>query len=96
MNGVPVVSLNVDPDKIISNYQLGRVVGENGTSIKLPHNHKEMAKKLMTYIEVILEDNNIYQRMCRNSYKYVIQYHAPDHVVPKLIEVLEREVSYSL
>ncbi len=96
MNGVPVVSLNVDPDKIISNYQLGRVVGENGTSIKLPHNHKEMAKKLMTYIEVILEDNNIYQKMCRNSYKYVIQYHAPDRVVPKLIEVLERGVSYSL
>lgn len=89
MNGIPVVSMNVDPDRIISNHQLGRVVGENGITRKLPYTHKEMAKTLIMHIEVILEDNNIYQRMCRNSYKYVMQNHAPDHVVSKLIEVLE-------
>jgi len=87
MNGVPVVSLNIDPDKIIEKNRLGYVVNTS-ESLKDHSDFNDLARDAAGYVETLLNDDAIRQEMGRMAVLYVNENHLPNVVVPKLINVL--------
>ena len=87
MNGVPVVSLDIDPDKIIEKNRLGYVVNTN-ESLKDQTDFKQLANNAAGYVETLLNDNGIRQEMGKRAILYVNENHLASVVVPKLINAL--------
>jgi glycosyltransferase involved in cell wall biosynthesis len=69
-NGVPTISLNIDPDNIIMKNDIGYVSNDY--------------KKLHKYINRLINDENIYNKVSKRSKEYVIE----NHDIEKNIEIL--------
>ncbi len=87
MNGVPVVSLNIDPDNVIEKNRLGYVVQKN-ESLKDHSDFKNLAQETVGYVETLLNDEEIRQEMGERAVLYVNKNHSPSAVVPSLIVAL--------
>jgi len=71
---VPVVSLNVDPDEIISKYKLGF--------------HSQTMENLAHDIRVLLHDESLRKKMGLNGRKYIELEHSMDNIILRFIEIL--------
>lgn len=91
MNGVPVISLNIDPDRIISRYMLGTVATTRLEIEGLREKFRSMAELLVPPIELLLNNVEIIEKIARRAQHYVTENHSPSVVVPKLCRVLQRE-----
>ena len=86
-NGIPVLSVNIDPDNLIRDNTLGRIVGatklreDDGDSVKI-------AQLLMPYVKELLGDLPLRQRIGIRARNYVKKNHTPMMVIPKLLNVL--------
>jgi len=60
--GVPVLSLSVNPDEVLTNEEVGFCAGGD-------------RKQLQAGLQVLLSDNEIYGRMSRRAYDYVATHH---------------------
>jgi len=87
MNGVPVVSLNIDPDNLIEKNNLGRVVGE-GRMSACGENAVQLAELIVPHVLEILADGALRKAMGEQARSYIKKHHAPEVVVPELLRVL--------
>ena len=87
MNGVPVVSLDIDPDKIIEKNRLGYVVNREG-NIAGHSDFENLAQETVDYVEKLLNDADIKQEMGKRAVLYVNQNHSPSLVIPGLVDAL--------
>jgi len=87
MNGIPVVSLNIDPDKIISSMGLGFVAASNDIS-DYDDDFENLAMCMVESLETILQDDQLRQEMGKRCVNYVTKNHAPEVVIPKLLDAL--------
>jgi len=87
MNGVPVVSLNIDPDKIIEKNRLGYVVNKK-ESLVSHSDFNDLARDAAGYVETLLNDDVMRQEMGERAVLYVNENHSPSEVIPKLIDAL--------
>ena len=76
MNYVPVVSLNVDPDELISTNKMGL--------------HSRMFEQLVKDIKTLLKDEVLRKEMGMNGRKYVEREHDIANIIEKYINVFER------
>jgi glycosyltransferase involved in cell wall biosynthesis len=74
-NSAPVVSLNVDPDKIIQNEKLGF--------------HSGTLKRMKSDIRLLLEDENLRACMGKNCRNYVEKNHNIQKIVKQYISILK-------
>ncbi len=88
MNGVPVVSLNIDPDKIIEKNRLGYVVNREG-NIAGHSDFENLAQETVGYVETLLNNDGIRQEMGKRAVLYVKKNHLANIVVPLLIKALQ-------
>jgi glycosyltransferase involved in cell wall biosynthesis len=87
MNGVPVVSLNIDPDKIIEKNRLGHVVNKK-EGLKDQSDFNDLARDAAVYVETLLNDNVIRKEMEKRAVLYIKKNHSPSVVVTRLINAL--------
>ena len=87
INGVLVVSLNIDPDKIIEKNRLGYVVNKKG-SLKDQSDFNDLARDAAVYVETLLNDNGRRREMVKWAVLYVNERHSPAVVIPRLINAL--------
>lgn len=89
MNGVPVVSLNIDPDDIIKSNRLGYVI--SNTQKFMPYdNFKKLAQLMVEPIERLLNNIHLRKRIGKKSVEYICRNHVPDVVIPKLVNALHK------
>ncbi len=93
MNGVPVVSLNVNPDNVISRYALGVVVSTITDIKNLGNNFYRMAQLLLPQTERLLMNGTIRRSIEENARRYVIKKHSSIVVVPQLWRILQSNIS---
>lgn len=89
MNAIPVVSLGIDPDDLISKYDLGRiVVTQPALAI---HNDQAdiLAGHLVPLLNSLLRDEAERLRIGKRAQKYVMENHAPEFVIPQLLCALK-------
>jgi len=89
-SGVPVVSLNVDPDNVIEQHKLGKVVEKN---IAERTNFPQKAELLIGPVEELLKEERLRREMGEAAFSYVMAHHAPDKVTKKLTDILEGVIS---
>jgi len=90
MNGIPVVSLGIDPDHIIEKYGLGIVVALDKI-IQCNDDPKALAQLMVSIVRKLLSNDSYRNQMGKAGREYVVKYHSPEVVVPKLISVLEEK-----
>lgn len=90
MNGVPVVSLAIDPDKIIEKNRLGYVVNKKA-SLKDHSDFKNLAKNAARYVEKLLNNDDMRREMGKRAVLYFNENHSPSVVVPRLIHALDAD-----
>jgi glycosyltransferase involved in cell wall biosynthesis len=71
----PVVSLHVDPDKIIEKYQAGKI------SLNFD--------KLCEDVNTLMQDKKIRIKMGKNAKAYVTQNHSPEVIVPQYLKIIQ-------
>ena len=71
--GTPVISLNIDPDGVIKNYQLGR---KSKTITKLRENVIEL-----------MENKELRKALAANSKEYVRNHHSQDVILPQYLKL---------
>ena len=86
MNGIPTLTLNIDPDNIISTYNLGKIIGNHNTSKVF--DYYTLAIMLKNPIEELLVNLKLRKIMGENARKYVLTKHTPEIVVSKLEKIL--------
>ncbi len=77
--GVPIISLNVDPDKVLSNNALGVVLNNQTTNIQCDDYHA-LATHLATTISTLLNDPKEMCAMGQRAQIYVAENHDQDKV----------------
>lgn len=87
MNGVPVVSLNIDPDNLIIKHNLGRVVGVDHVA-GCDENASQLAELLVPCVQEILDNDTLRNDMGEHAREYIKDNHVPDVVIPELLKVL--------
>jgi len=87
MNGVPVVSLNIDPDAIIERYGLGKIIGSEKVQ-QFGTDFRGLARLLVNSILELLDDDNLSKGIGEKALHYVESHHYPVIVVPRLIAAL--------
>tara|TARA_B110000046_G_C13023493_1_gene412505 strand:- start:226 stop:1341 length:1116 start_codon:yes stop_codon:yes gene_type:complete len=85
IHSTPVVSVNIDPDNIIENYNLGI------TFKRTDYNNESISSKLNLVIHKLYNDSAAYCNMKINAIEYIKNNHAPDVVIPKLLKVLDKK-----
>lgn len=86
-NGVPVVSVCIDPDGLLSNNKLGIVLDKN--FIKLDaRDMEEYAETLKPHIIKVLTDDLLYDDMSSNAKSYISENHSEKVLVESLETVL--------
>jgi hypothetical protein len=93
MNGVPVVSLKIDPDNVISRHALGVVVSTKTDIKNLGNNFYRMAQLLLPQTERLLKNGTIRRDIEENARRYVIKKHSSIVVVPQLCRILQSNIS---
>ncbi len=87
MNGVPVVSLGIDPDCIIKTHELGRL--PDPLDVELAgEDALKLALCLAPVVRSLLSDVPLRRHIGANARQYVLSRHAPDNTVPALESVL--------
>lgn len=87
MNGVPVISLGIDPDEVLSKRGLGLLPDFN----EITHsgeNDRLLAAALVPLVKRLLHDDTQRILMGTRARRYVQDCHAPDATIPRLQEVL--------
>lgn len=87
MNGVPVITLNIDPDGIIQTRGLGLVAGEEEDPADC-FDYSRLANMVMPKIRELLTDKTKWEESSHRATQYCKKNHAPDIVVPCLVEAL--------
>jgi len=93
INGVPVVSLNIDPDGLISQYGIGRVVGKEGVDA-CNGDFRCMADLLAPLVEELLGDATLLRNEGGKALEFVKSRHPPSVVGPLLIKALEQSENH--
>ena len=75
MNGVPILSLNVDPDNFITNRNCGKVMAGD---------FELMNKEL----DILMKNSKLYKKLSENAYNYFLNNHNIHENVKKLINAL--------
>jgi glycosyltransferase involved in cell wall biosynthesis len=83
----PIISLNVSPDDIISNYNLGYCIGWDEVK-RQDECPIRLAKLLSPVVEIMLSDNSQRSKIGENCFNYVREHHSPAVVVSKLETLL--------
>ncbi len=91
--GVPFVSLNIDPDNVISRHTLGVVVSTKTDIENLGNNYYRMAQLLLPQAEHLLKNGTIRRDIEENARRYVIKKHSSIVVVPQLCRILQSNIS---
>lgn len=86
MNAVPTVSLNIDPDNIIKNQNLGLVISDNSLSTNIDYH--SLATMLVKPIIKLLMEHDVRETMGENAKQYVSEKHDASIVLNKLEEAL--------
>jgi glycosyltransferase involved in cell wall biosynthesis len=73
--GTPVISLLVDPDNVINNFNLGRLSGT--------------IEKLGEDVDELVKDKSAREVCATNAKSYVNEYHSKDKVIQQYLAVLE-------
>jgi glycosyltransferase involved in cell wall biosynthesis len=89
MHGVPVLSLDIDPDNLIKYNNLGRIVAYH-KRYGVEKNPVILAKSLIPYVMDLLGNHLLRQRMSFACMQYVEKNHAPQFVIPKLLQVFDQ------
>ena len=71
---MPVLSLNVDPDNILSNENIGFCA-------------KGDMEELKGYLRFVVSDSELYQKMSKNAYEYVKKNHDVGVIISKYEEI---------
>jgi len=74
-HSIPVISLNVDPDGVISRYKLGY--------------HSKSFEKMIEDIRALMENKTLRKKMGENGRKYIEKYHDIKKVVDKCENVIK-------
>lgn len=77
MHGVPIISLNVNPDNLIEKNNIGFCANND---------FMEMKK----YTELLLKDQGMYNTVSANAYKYAKKNHDIQEVYSKFINILKK------
>ena len=77
MNGTPIISLNVNPDKFLDKYNCGYCV--NGS-----------LKKLTQYTKKLLTGKKLWSKISHNAYQYAQKNHDIEKNIKKLIHIINR------
>jgi len=88
MNGVPVISLNIDPDNTISTNNIGEIVNKQ-FGITQKSNFKYLALQLKPLASELLGKEELRAKIAQKAKAYIVEHHTPDTVVPILINALE-------
>jgi glycosyltransferase involved in cell wall biosynthesis len=88
MNGVPVVSLNIDPDHIISVHNLGYLISDQNSLEKKGDDYPELARLMTGPVEKLLNNESLRIDIGEKALKYVKDNHSSEVVVPHLINAL--------
>jgi glycosyltransferase involved in cell wall biosynthesis len=75
MHYVPVVSLNADPDELICEKKLGF--------------HSKTFDQLVEDVKILLKDEQLRQKMGKNSRQYVEQEHDISNIIKEYIGLLD-------
>jgi glycosyltransferase involved in cell wall biosynthesis len=86
-NGIPVVSLNIDPDGQINKNNLGQCIGAEHV-MECGENPQKLAELLVPTIQHYLLDPSSRKEAGLNAIEYVSKNHSPKVVVDNLIKVL--------
>ena len=86
-NGIPVLSVNIDPDNLIRENELGRVVGPSRLSEETG-DFAKLAQLLKPHAKELLQNFPLRQRIGIHARDYVKKNHTPGVVIPKLLNVL--------
>ena len=78
--GVPTVSMNVDPDGMLSHYSCGLVCGEN-------------LNQCEKGIRQLMRDDDMYAKLSHNSLEYVREHHDKDNAAQKYEQALKAVLS---
>lgn len=73
--GIPVVSLDINPDDIIRRYGLGRI--------------SKTVDQLKRDVRELLNNNALREEIGKNSKKYILEHHHPDVIARKLAGIFE-------
>ncbi len=87
-NGVPVVSLCIDPDNIISSYGLGKVILKSDNLYLNEKNFQYLAKISLPIIESLLGNNRLMNTIKKNATQFIKENHSPKIVIPMLYAAL--------
>ena len=74
--GVPVVTMNCDPDNFISRFECGLVSGDDQESLTLA-------------VSKLLSDDALYERSSKSIREYVLKFHDHDTIIKELGEILK-------
>ena len=74
INSIPIISLNVDPDGIITKFKLGY--------------HSKQFDNMIENIKVLMENRSLREEMGNNGRKYIENYHNIKNVVNKYENVI--------
>lgn len=86
-HGTPVVSVNIDPDNIIEDYNLGITLKRSN------YNNESISSKLNAEISKLYNNYAAYNKMKINAIVYIKNNHSPEVVVPKLLKVLDNKTN---
>jgi len=86
-HGMPVVSVCIDPDDVVSKYDLGIVIDKRLTRLS-DGDEEQYAKKLITPVEKLLTDGLLYDRISQNVRAYVSENHDETVLVGRLEKLL--------
>lgn len=87
MNGVPVVSLGIDPDLVLSRHGLGGLP-ETDAVQRAGENDLKLAECLVPVLRRLLQDPERCRAMGLRATRYVQERHAPEATIPLLQRVL--------
>ena len=79
----PIVSLSIDPDNILSKYNIGYCKNYN-TSLEDEKTAIELAKMLLPGINKIISNKQLREELGANGFDYLKKYHSPANVVQQL------------
>ncbi len=87
MNGIPVVSLCVDPDHLIEKKMLGKVVSPS-YSAESAGDPSVLAASIVDVLRELLKNEQLRLKMGENGKSYIKENHASERVVLALIDAL--------
>ena len=87
-NGMPVISVCIDPDCLVSGRKLGVVMDKHFTKTG-NRETQGYAEKLKPHVIRLLTDNSLYDELSNNAKTYVAENHSEKVLVDKLERILQ-------